>query len=432
MHSILARDGDLRRRVALLADAEARKDLAEQIVGGEFAGDRRERLLRIAQFLGEELERRRIARRRARAAASRCVAASRSASSVALAREERVLGRAARRRRCAHFASRAASTPVAGQRRQPHVRPRDDAPSTRVHRALRRDAGEVALVVDDEARQRRPAAARASASIRRARAHRRASRASTSSSARSARSIAAHVRAMPSRSTSSAVSRRPAVSTIVSGMPAISICRSTVSRVVPGIGVTIAASSRDQPIQQARLADVGRADQHDGQPVAQQRAGVARARARAQAVARIDASRSRTSPSRRKSMSSSGKSSVASVNIRSSISASTQRVHFARELAGEAARRGARGGGRRRFDQVGHAFRLREIELAVEERALREFAGLGEPRAELDAAREQQPQHRRAAVAVQLERRPRRCRNAARESRARGPCRAARRARRET
>ena len=42
---------------------------AEQVVGGEFAGDRRERVLRLAQLLGEELERRRGGRelRRARA-----------------------------------------------------------------------------------------------------------------------------------------------------------------------------------------------------------------------------------------------------------------------------------------------------------------------------------------------------------------------------
>src|SRR5512147_1932032 len=41
-----------------LADAEAAEDLAEQVVRGEFAGDRRERALRLAQFLGVELERR--------------------------------------------------------------------------------------------------------------------------------------------------------------------------------------------------------------------------------------------------------------------------------------------------------------------------------------------------------------------------------------
>ena len=36
-------------------NAKARKDDAEQIVRGEFAGDRSKRLLRFAQFLGEQL-----------------------------------------------------------------------------------------------------------------------------------------------------------------------------------------------------------------------------------------------------------------------------------------------------------------------------------------------------------------------------------------
>src|SRR3954471_334800 len=38
-----------------LADAEAAEDLAEQVVRGEFAGDRTERGVREAQLLGEDL-----------------------------------------------------------------------------------------------------------------------------------------------------------------------------------------------------------------------------------------------------------------------------------------------------------------------------------------------------------------------------------------
>ena len=104
-----------------------------------------------------------------------------------------------------------------------------------------------------------------------------AARASTISTTRSARSTAAHVRSMPMRSTASSVSRRPAVSTTVSGMPAISITRSTGSRVVPGIGVTIAASSRASALSRLDLPTFGSPDQHDRQALAQQRAG-ARAR----------------------------------------------------------------------------------------------------------------------------------------------------------
>src|SRR5678815_3918170 len=43
--------------VRLLSDAEPRKDLAQQIIGREFAGDRSERMLRCAQLLGEQLDR---------------------------------------------------------------------------------------------------------------------------------------------------------------------------------------------------------------------------------------------------------------------------------------------------------------------------------------------------------------------------------------
>ena len=53
---------------------------------------------------------------------------------------------------------------------------------------------------------------------------------------------------------------------------------------------------------------------------------------------------------------------------------------------------------RHRFDEIGHRFGLRQVEAPVQERAQREFARLGQPRAtgtaELDDAAEQH----RAAV----------------------------------
>ena len=147
-------------------------------------------------------------------------------------------------------------------------------------------------------------------------------RASTSNSTRSARSTAAHVRSMPIASTGSAVSRNPAVSTIVSGMPAISTRRSTVSRVVPATGVTIAASSRASALSRLDLPTLGRPTRTTVRP-SRSRAPVA-ARARTSAsVSRMASSFATTSPARRNSMSSSGKSSVASVYMRNSISAST-------------------------------------------------------------------------------------------------------------
>ena len=130
------------------------------------------------------------------------------------------------------------------------------------------------------------------------------------------------------------------------------------------------------------------------------------------ARARIDASRSSiaatfpaASAARRKSMSSSGKSSVASVYMRSVVTSSTSACTSRENTPDSDFARCARSRRRRRFDQVGDAFRLREIELAVEERALRELPGLGEARAKLEAPREQQSQADRAAVTVQLEHR---------------------------
>ena len=52
-----------------------------------------------------------------------------------------------------------------------------------------------------------------------------------------------------------------------------------------------------------------------------------------------------------------------------------------RQRAFELIERGARLQRRHRVDQIGDGFRLDQIELAVEERAQRELAGLGKPRA---------------------------------------------------
>jgi hypothetical protein len=56
-----------------------------------------------------------------------------------------------------------------------------------------------------------------------------------------------------------------------------------------------------------------------------------------------------------------------------------------------------------RVDQVGDALGLREVELAVQERAAGELARLGDARAERDAAREQQAHRGGAAVPVELD-----------------------------
>ena len=137
----------------------------------------------------------------------------------------------------------------------------------------------------------------------------------------------------------------------------------------------------------------------------------------ASSCAPVAASRPRASARSRKSISSSGKSSVASTSMRSSISASASASISLRERAVER----ARGRARRRFgagvDQVGDGFGLGQVELVVEEGALGEFARPGDAQARrarpvrrridrgggLEAAREQQLQHDRAAVRLQLE-----------------------------
>ena len=181
-------------------------------------------------------------------------------------------------------------------------------------------------------------------------------------------------------------------------------------------------------VEEARLADVGRPDQHDGEPVAQQRPLPRARRARCASCARIAASLPWASAARRKSMSSSGKSSVASVNMRSSISASVS-ARISRENAPERLRAAARAA-------VAVAASMRSATLSACARSSLPFRnarcvnspGFREPRAELEAPREQRgaaPPDRRARAARA---RARRCTNAARESGAPAPGRAARRA----
>src|SRR5262249_58491551 len=82
-----------------------------------------------------------------------------------------------------------------------------------------------------------------------------------------------------------------------------------------------------------------------------------------------------------------------------------QRVDLLRESPRKAPRRRARSSRRRGVDQIRDRFGLREIELAIQERAARELAWLGDPRAEIETAVKQQSEHRGAPVAVQLEHR---------------------------
>ena len=64
------------------------------------------------------------------------------------------------------------------------------------------------------------------------------------------------------------------------------------------------------------------------------------------------------------------------------------------------------------IDQVGHALGLRQVELAVEEGALREFAGLGAARAPSSRQRCSSSRSTTARRGPAARARPRRCRNA--------------------
>jgi hypothetical protein len=123
----------------------------------------------------------------------------------------------------------------------------------------------------------------------------------------------------------------------------------------------------------------------------------------------------RASACSRKSISSSGKSSVASTSMRSCTGARAG-LDLGREGAGQ--RTAGRAGGRlgAGVDQVGHRLGLGQVELVVEEGALGELAGLGQAQAgqarlagvgalqrRLQAARQQQLQHHRAAVGLQFQ-----------------------------
>ena len=78
-------------------------------------------------------------------------------------------------------------------------------------------------------------------------------------------------------------------------------------------------------------------------------------------------------------------------------------AHHGGELALQRAHRRARRLARAGVDQIRDRLGLRQIQLVVEEGALREFPGLRAACAELERAPDQRLHHHRAAVAVQLE-----------------------------
>ncbi len=79
-------------------------------------------------------------------------------------------------------------------------------------------------------------------------------------------------------------------------------------------------------------------------------------------------------------------------------------INCSGKLAGQRLRRRLRGGFGRCFNQIGNRFRLRQIELVMEEGTMREFPRLRQTQVDVvtgfDAARQQHLHHDRPAVAL--------------------------------
>src|ERR1022692_3146036 len=80
-----------------------------------------------------------------------------------------------------------------------------------------------------------------------------------------------------------------------------------------------------------------------------------------------------------------------------------QRVDRAREFAYQAPRRCANAGCCRGADEIGYRLRLSEVDLVIEKCPLGELTGLGQARAEIEAALQDQRQDPRATVTLELQ-----------------------------
>ena len=139
--------------------------------------------------------------------------------------------------------------------------------------------------------------------------------------------MASQLRPMPMRSTSSATSvswRRPAVSVMWSGTPSIWIVSATRSRVVPGMAVTMASSAPASAFSSELLPTLGCPASTTRKPSRSSAPWRARSSV-ALMAASMPSSCARAPAFSRKSISSSGKSSVASTSMRSRMMRSASR-----------------------------------------------------------------------------------------------------------
>ena len=186
--------------------------------------------------------------------------------------------------------------------------------------------------------------------------------------------MADRARRVPSASTTSAVSRKPAVSTKRKRRPASSASAWTASRVVPAVGDTMARSWPTSALSSVDLPAFGRPPRTTVTP--------SRASAPSRAVLRKSVSSRSASASRSASWSRSAKATSSSPKSSSSstsaaVSTSDWRT---RSTASETEPRSAEVAARRpsvlwAWDQVGDGLGLGQVQLAVEEGARRELAG---------------------------------------------------------
>ena len=227
---------------------------------------------------------------------------------------------------------------------------------------------------------------------------------SSTTSTRSDAARACTLRATPSRSIRSLVSRAPAVSTSVSARPSMSTRSVTRSRVVPGTSVTMARSAPTSALNRLDLPTLGRPAITTVAPsrIKRPRARVGEQRVDRGHDRRVDADWRRPT-ARRSDNPRPGKSSDASSRAMRSNSSASMCGDARGQRAVELIERHARLQRRGRVDQIGHRLGLHQIALAVEERAQRELARLGEPRAGAHGRAHDAVEQDRAAVRADLD-----------------------------
>ena len=187
-------------------------------------------------------------------------------------------------------------------------------------------------------------------------------------------------------------SRRPAVSTRPTDRPRMSARSVSRSRVVPGMAVTIARLALSSALNRLDLPTFGVPTIATCAPsrINRPRAAPCEQRDRSVAISASISSHDRLTARRSDSPRPENRATPRAARIRSNSAASIAAIARG-QRALELIERRARLQRRDRLDQIGHGFRLHEIELAVEKRAQRELAGLGEPRARGRSPRRRTP-----------------------------------------